>query len=61
MKAILKGTWNALKGVPSALKKRKKIMKNRKIFTGDMVALLKKYRMSFGALLDGEHKEGRAI
>jgi GT2 family glycosyltransferase len=58
MKAILKGTWDALKGVPSVLKKRKKIMKNRKIFTGDMVALLKKYRMSFGALLDGEHKEG---
>jgi GT2 family glycosyltransferase len=61
VKAILKGTWDALKGVPSALKKRKKIMKNRKIFTGEMVALLKKYRMSFGALLDSEHKEGRMI
>ena len=61
MKAILKGTWDTLKGVPSVLKKRKIIMKNKKIFTSDMIVLLKKYRMSFGALLDSEHKEGRAI
>jgi hypothetical protein len=61
MKAILKGTWDALKGVPSVLKKRKIIMKNRKFFTSDMVALLKEYCMSFGALLDSEHKEGETF
>ena len=52
IRAILKGTLDALAGTPRMLRKRAQIMGSRKISGGGMARLLKKYRMSFRELLD---------
>ncbi len=50
--AIIKGTWEALLGVPRMLVKRRRIMGARKISGREMARLLTKYRMGFRELLD---------
>lgn len=52
IKALLKGSWDALHGMPLMLSKRRIIMKNARISSAEMRALMKKYRMTFNALLD---------
>lgn len=52
IRALLKGTWDALLGVPLMLAKRQTIMKNARIAPDEMRALMKKYRMTFRELLD---------
>jgi GT2 family glycosyltransferase len=52
IRAILKGTWDALAGTPRMLRKRARIMGSRKISGGEMARLLRKYRMGFRELLD---------
>jgi GT2 family glycosyltransferase len=52
IKAIIKGTWEALTGTPRMLGKRARIMRSRKITGSEMTALLKRYRMGFRELLD---------
>ncbi len=51
-KALLKGTLDAMMGIPIMLAKRREIMKNARITPGEMRALILKYRMSFYDLLD---------
>ncbi|NVN98374.1 MAG: glycosyltransferase family 2 protein [Geobacteraceae bacterium] len=52
VRAIVKGTWDALLGLPLMILKRRGIMKNARISSKEMQALMKKYRMSFYELLD---------
>lgn len=52
VKAVVKGTWDGLLGAPRMLRKRNRAMSTRKITDKEMMALLKKYRMGFGELLD---------
>lgn len=52
LKAVMKGTWDAICGIPVMLSKRKVIMKNARISSNEMGALMKKYQMSFKELLD---------
>lgn len=52
VKALLKGTWGALMGMPLMLAKRRDIMRKARIDSKEMEALMKKYRMSFYELLD---------
>jgi GT2 family glycosyltransferase len=52
VKAILRGTRDALLGTPKMLAKRGEIMRRRKISGSEMAQLLKKYRMTFKELLD---------
>jgi GT2 family glycosyltransferase len=55
--ALLKGTRDALSGLPGMLVKRRAIMKSARISPGDMRALLKRYRMTFHELLDNGDAE----
>jgi GT2 family glycosyltransferase len=59
VKALLKGIWDALVGMPLMLAKRQLIMKNARITPREMRALMKKYRMSFHELLDVGKTESR--
>jgi GT2 family glycosyltransferase len=52
VRALLKGTWDALLGMPLMLAKRRLIIKSARITPAEMRALMKKYRMSFHELLD---------
>lgn len=52
IKALLKGTWDALQGMPLMLAKRRSIMRNARKAPAEMRALMKKYRMTFHELLD---------
>jgi len=52
VKALLNGTFAALAGMPRMLTKRMRIMKNARISSREMRALMLKYRMSFHELLD---------
>lgn len=52
IRALLKGTLDALSGLPRMLLKRRDIMKNARISSSEMRALLKQYRMTFHELLD---------
>lgn len=52
IRAILRGTWDALVGAPRMLRKRARIMEGRTISGAEMVRLLRKYRMGFRELLD---------
>ncbi len=54
VRALLKGTFDALWGLPGMLTKRRKIMKSARISSAEMRALLKQYRMTFYELLDIE-------
>lgn len=52
VRALCKGTWDALLGIPRMLAKRKLIMHNARMTPAEMRALMKKYRMTFHELLD---------
>jgi GT2 family glycosyltransferase len=52
MKAILKGSLDAVAGAPRMLARRRRIMGGRKISGREMARLLKTYRMGFRELLD---------
>lgn len=52
VRALLKGIWDAVLGMPLMLAKRRAIMKNARISSKEMRALMKKYRMTFHELLD---------
>jgi GT2 family glycosyltransferase len=51
-RALLKGTLDAMMGIPIMLAKRRDVMKNARITPKEMRALMKKYRMTFHELLD---------
>lgn len=52
IRAIIRGTWDALAGAPRMLRKRARIMEGRNISGADVARLLRKYRMGFRELLD---------
>ncbi|OGR00402.1 MAG: glycosyl transferase [Deltaproteobacteria bacterium RIFOXYD12_FULL_55_16] len=52
IKALLKGVFSALAGLPGMLRKRRKVMQNKKISRRDFAALLRRHRLSFRELLD---------
>lgn len=52
IKAIAKGTIDALGGLPRMLRKRRRIMGSRRISDVEMARLLKSYLLSFRELLD---------
>jgi GT2 family glycosyltransferase len=52
IRALVKGTLDALWGLPGMLAKRRTNMKNARISSREMRALLKRYRMTFRELLD---------
>jgi GT2 family glycosyltransferase len=59
VRALLKGTWDALLGVPLMLAKRRVIMENARMAPEEMRALMNKYRMTFYELLDvGKESSG---
>lgn len=51
IKALLKGTWEAFRGVPAMLERRREIMRSARLSGRQMAALLKKHRMGFRELL----------
>lgn len=55
--AILRGLVDAISGLPRILRKRRKVMKTRRITTGEMRRLLNNYRMSFRELLDVDEEK----
>ena len=60
VRALLQGSWKALVGMPLMLAKRRTIVKNARISSREMRALMKKYRMTFHELLDvGKTGAGR--
>lgn len=50
--ALVRGTFAALAGLPRMLAKRRTVMKNARISSLEMRALLHRYRMTFAELLD---------
>jgi GT2 family glycosyltransferase len=54
IKALLKAVFDSIKGAPKMLRKRRKLMKNRRLSQGEFSALLQRYHISFRQLLDRE-------
>jgi GT2 family glycosyltransferase len=52
VQAILRGSWEALLGVPLMLRKRSKIMAEGKMSDAEFAVLLKRYELTFRELLD---------
>ncbi|HEY5974720.1 MAG TPA: glycosyltransferase family 2 protein [Geobacteraceae bacterium] len=50
--ALLKGSWDALLGVPAMWRKRRLIMASARRTPAEMTALYRRYRMTFAELLD---------
>jgi predicted LPLAT superfamily acyltransferase len=54
--ALLKGSWDALLGVPAMWRKRRLIMASARRTPAEMTALYRRYRMTFAELLDVERR-----
>lgn len=52
VRALMKGTWDALLGVPTMWRKRRRIMTGARRTPAEMSALFSRYRMTFHELLD---------
>lgn len=52
IRALLKGTWDAMVGMPAMLGKRRIIMRNARCSPGEMKHLFRSYRLTFHELLD---------
>jgi GT2 family glycosyltransferase len=52
LRALLKGTWDALAGLPFMWRKRRRIMAEARRSPAEMTKLFRRYRMSFAELLD---------
>ena len=52
IKALLKGSWDGVCGIPRMLGKRRQIMQNARCSATEMCRLYRKYRLSFRELLD---------
>jgi len=52
LKALLKGTWDGIRGMPRMLGKRRQIMRSARCSSTEMRRLYEKYRLSFRELLD---------
>ena len=52
IKALCKGIFDGLRGVPRMYRKRRQMMRNRKTPPGEFSGLLRHHRMSFKELLD---------
>ena len=52
IKALLKGTLDAMSGLSKALSKRKAAKRNRRLTNAQMATLLKKYSLSYQELFD---------
>jgi len=56
VRALLKGTWDALVGMPAMWNKRRRIMAGARRSPAEMSALFRRYRMTFHELLDVRRK-----
>lgn len=52
IKALLKGVFDSLRGVPQVIRKRRQVMQTRKLPMREFSALLRRFRMTFRELLD---------
>ena len=52
VKALLKGVFDGLRGMPRMLRKRRQVMKKRRLPMRELHGLLRRYRISFRELLD---------
>ena len=55
--ALLRGMRDALLALPALLRKRAALMQKRRISNSDTMRLLKRYRLTFGELLDLTHQK----
>lgn len=54
IKALAKGLFESLRGMPRMLRKRRQVMKKRRLPMQEFYGLLRRYRISFRELLDNE-------
>jgi GT2 family glycosyltransferase len=52
IRAVIKGVWDGLRGIPAVLRKRRRVMKNRRLTMRELAQLLRRYRMTLRELLD---------
>ena len=52
VKALLKGVYDGLRGVPQVLRKRRLVMNSRKLTVHEFVKLMRRHQLTFRELLD---------
>lgn len=59
IKALLKGLFDSIGGIPRMLRKRRQVMKQKRLSMPEFVELLRRYRITFRELLDnGQNRSG---
>jgi GT2 family glycosyltransferase len=54
IKALLKGIYDSLRGMPRVLRKRRLVMQGRKLPAREFAKLMRRHRITFRALLDND-------
>jgi GT2 family glycosyltransferase len=54
IKALLKGVYDSLRGMPQVLRKRRLVMQGRKLPLREFAMLMRRHRITFRALLDND-------